>query len=138
MIALSLILSLANPAPMTHADLLLGAIDVVLSPMNIAAVDLTEDHAVEVATDANNRRYLRVRATGALGIFGSARAHATLLDLARHDTDVEVRVQAVISLVRWFAEPAPGALFADMRALAEDAPPTLRRVIERQLAGIAP
>ena len=51
MIALYLMLGLATPAQPTDADLLLGAIDVVISPMSIAAVDLSEARAIEVATD---------------------------------------------------------------------------------------
>lgn len=147
MIALFLILSLAAPAQATQVaqdtqvaqaakarvDLLLNAIDVLLSPMAIAEVGLTEDYAVALATDSMQRRYLRVRATGALAMFGSARARTVLLALARTDTDVEVRIQAVTSLVYWFAEDAPGQLTADLVAIADHAPPMLRQFVLRQV-----
>ncbi|MGK0358198.1 MAG: hypothetical protein ACI9U2_000481 [Bradymonadia bacterium] len=141
MIALFLIFSLAVPAQATPAtpdatarvDLLLNSIDVLLSPMAIAQVGLTEDYAVAVATDSTRRRYLRVRATGALAMFGSARGRSVLLELARDDTDVEVRIQAVTSLVYWFAEDAPGQLAAALVAIADHAPPMLRKLVMRRV-----
>lgn len=133
MVALFLVLSLAQPAPTASADLLLGAIDVVLNPMTIAAAGLSEDHALAVAQDPTARRYLRVRAAGALGVFGSARAHVALRDLAQHDLDVEVRIQASISLARRFSAPDPGATTAFLLAVAEHAPPGLHRVIRREV-----
>lgn len=137
MIALFMILGLGLPAQPARVDMLLDAIDIVISPMRIVEAGLTEEYAIAMAVDANQRRYRRVRATGALGIFGSARAHAVLLDLARGDTDVEVRIQAVTSLVYAFKEAAPGGLAAELLAIAEDAPPALRRTILRQARALA-
>lgn len=136
MIALFLIFGLATP-PQPAVDLMLGAIDVVISPMLIAEVGLTEDYAIAVATDPAQRRYMRVRATGAVGIFGSPRARSVLLDLARHDSDFEVRVQAVTSLAHWFAEDAPGQLNAELMGIADGAPGGLQRIIIRRVQQIS-
>lgn len=132
MLGLFLVLGLAQPA-----DLLLGSIDVVLDPMTIAAADLTEEHALAVAQDAQARRYLRVRAVGALGIFGSAQAQAALRDFAQFDLDVEVRIQAVISLTH-LGNRAPGETTAFLMGVAETAPPALERVIIRSVRRLLP
>jgi HEAT repeat protein len=135
MVALFLVLGLAQPA---SADLLLGAIDVVLDPMTVTAADLTEDHALSVARDPNARRYLRVRAVGALAIFGSARARAALREFARHDLDVEVRIQASVSLARGFGVDAPGETTAFLLQVADGAPPALARVIRHEVRRLQP
>lgn len=129
MIGLLLVAGLLNP----RADLLLGAIDVPIDPFTVAAAELTEARALEVAGDLNQRRYLRMRAVAALGVFASDAARATIEDFAAHDTDVEVRIQAVIMLARRFGVDAPGRITAQLLALRPAAPPALARVIRAEV-----
>ncbi len=58
----------------------------------------------ELARDPEQRRYVRVRATGALPFFPSPRTRALLQELSLSSDDAEVRVQAVVALGHGFWE----------------------------------
>lgn len=83
-----------------HAELLLRAIDIPLTPDTIEHAGLTEAVAARVALDLKQKRYTRVRAIGALGVFGSDLGRRLIESAAVADPDEQVRVQAVISLAR--------------------------------------
>lgn len=83
-----------------HAELLLRAIDIPLTPDTIEHAGLTEAVAARVALDLKQKRYTRVRALGALGVFGSDLGRRLIESAAVADPDEQVRVQAVISLAR--------------------------------------
>lgn len=83
-----------------HAELLLRAIDIPLTPDTIEHAGLTEAVAARIALDLKQKRYTRVRAIGALGVFGSDLGRRLIESAAVADPDEQVRVQAVISLAR--------------------------------------
>jgi hypothetical protein len=135
MIARTLVLLLALTAPALADDgaaVLLGAIDVPLTPETLAAAGLDEARATAVARDATARRYLRVRAAGALGVLGTDGARRTLEALAAEDADVEVRIQAVTALARVWA-PRDPAVAERLRALRTNAPRALDGVLAAEL-----
>ncbi len=138
---LVLLLALAAPAMAADAaptaELLLGAIDVPLTPEALAAAGVDEARATAVARDPARRRYLRVRAAGALGVLGTDGARRTLEALAAEDPDVEVRIQAVTALARVWA-PRDPAVAERLRALHAGAPRALGDVLAAELARLAP
>jgi hypothetical protein len=86
-----------------RGELLLSAIDVPLTAAAIEQVGLTEAVTLQVLHDLQRPRYARLRAASALPFFGTDTALAALTARATEDTDTEVRLQAVTSLV-WGAE----------------------------------
>jgi len=125
------------PAPRTAATLL-GAIDVPLTPEAMARAGVTEAFATETLGRATARRYLRQRAVSALGLLGTDTARRIVERTARKDADVQVRVQAVISLARAFGPTDRAAVATTLRELSGDAPAPVvkaaRAELERLLA----
>jgi hypothetical protein len=86
-----------------RGEQLLSAIDVPLTAAVIEQVGLTEAVALQVLHDLQRPRYTRLRAASALPFFGTDTALGALTARAAEDTDPEVRLQAVTSLV-WGAD----------------------------------
>jgi hypothetical protein len=103
------------------AEMLLLAIDIPLTPETIERAGLTEAQAARVALDVKQSRYARVRALGALGVFGTDLGRRLIEAAAVADPDEQLRVQAVISLARvWGPDDRPtiGAFLVER--LADD------------------
>ena len=126
-------LQVGHAAPTDRAELLLGAIDVLLTAENMAAVGLDEARLLRVARDQTRRRYLRVRAVGGLGILGTAEGRRLTSTLAATDPDVEVRIQAVLSLARGFGRADPDGVARELRRLASEAPPAVGAMAQAEL-----
>lgn len=124
----------APPAPTKSAELLLGAIDVLLTPENIQKAGLTEAWATAVVDDAGARRYLRARAVGALALMQTPTARARIEHAALADADDEIRIQAVISLARAFGPADREQVTRFLRGAAESGPPALRTIVHGELA----
>jgi hypothetical protein len=85
---------------------------------------------VAVLADTTLARYPRMRAAGALGMFASVESRASLASAIDGDGDVEVRIQALASLVHLEGHAARPRL----NALSSHAHPELRSAARRQLA----
>jgi hypothetical protein len=114
-----------------RGELLLSAIDVPLTAAAIEQVGLTEAVTLQVLHDLQRPRYARLRAASALPFFGTDTALAALTTRATEDTDPEVRLQAVTSLV-WGAEAQEDTL--ERRA---DLPTYVRAHLRTERAALA-
>lgn len=124
----------AEASPLTpQADLLLRAIDIPLTPETIARAGLTPAEAMAVVADGEASRYARVRAVGALGVFGTLEARRVIERLAVADPDEQVRVQAVISLARVFGPDDRAAVAGFLVDRLELATPAVDRVVLKEL-----
>lgn len=126
---------LANePKPSPAAEMLLGAIDIFLTPENIKKAGLTEAQAVTVLEDAQRKRYLRVRAVNALNLFATPTARVAIERAALQSDDYEVRRQAVVSLARGFGPGDKAGVTDALKRISQDAPVQLRSVIADEVA----
>lgn len=123
----------APPAPTPEAEMLLGAIDVMITPATLKQAGITEAWATAVVDDIKARRYLRARAIGALAIIGTDSARARIERAASADHDLEIRIQAVISLARAFGPADEERVNGFLKGLAPEAPEALRDVLHREL-----
>lgn len=114
--------------------LLVDAIDVPLTPQNVALVGLTETQAVALAVDVEQKRYTRIRAVGALAILGGDRARQVVELLATADPDAQVRAQAVVSLARVWGPDDREAVVEFLVERLTDAPEPVADAIIRELA----
>lgn len=112
----------AHPATDPRAaEMLLLAIDIPLTPETIERAGLTEAQAARVALDVKQSRYARVRALGALGVFGTDLGRRLIEAAAVADPDEQLRVQAVISLARvWGPDDRPTVGAFLVERLADD------------------
>ena len=122
----------AAPRP-DPAAMLLGAIDVVMTPATLAASGVTEAYANRVLQDPEAGPYLRVRAAGALGILGTDTARQTLERLAEKGTGEPLRIQAVVSLARVWGPRDEAKVGSFLRRISVDAAPPLAETISAEL-----
>lgn len=127
-------LAQTTPNVSARADLLLRAIDIPLTPETIRQAGLTPADAMAVIDDDQATRYARVRAVGALGVFGTPEARRTIERLAVADPDEQVRVQALISLARVFGPDDRDAIGGFLVDRLEVATPAVDRVVIKELA----
>lgn len=117
-----------------QARMLVDAIDIPLTPEHVARAGLTESMAAALAADTAGKRYTRVRAVGALGIFGTDSARRLIELLATADADEQVRVQAVISLARIWGTDDREAVVGFLTERLGDAPAVVDDAIARELS----
>ena len=100
--------SSAEPAALDLLLGLLGDFELVITHELIDLVTKIEGRETvcerlrKIATDITRKRYLRVRATGALAFFPSSTTRDLLEDLVLRADDPEVRIQAVVALGHGF------------------------------------
>lgn len=121
-----------------RARMLVDAIDIVLTPQTVAQAGLTESMAAALAAHTAEKRYTRVRAVGALGVFGTDSARRLIELLATADADEQVRVQAVVSLARIWGADDREAVIEFLTDRLGDAPPAVDDAIARELARLYP
>ena len=97
-----------------QARLLLGAVDIQLTPQRLKALGLTFEEAASVAMDTEARLYLRVRGVSAAAMLEQEAAHTFLVHLASSNDHIEVRRQAIISLSKIFGRKSPRRISAEL------------------------
>lgn len=116
----------------------LAAIDVPLTAELITRVGLTESAVTTALAETTGRRYVRLRAVGALPFFATKSARALVEQIAAGDPDEVVRIQAVTSLARGFGGADPMGVLNALRTLARTATPAVAEAIAAEWALLAP
>lgn len=132
-----------TPAPATADAVatgltLLAAIDVPLTAEIITRMGLTESTATNALADRTAKRYVRLRAVGALPFFATKTARALVERTAAEDADEVVRIQAVTSLARGFGGTDRLGVLTALQALARKATPPVAEAIAAEIALLGP
>ena len=118
---------------MPSARIVLGALDIRLTPALLTAHGITFSTAAEVALDENANLYLRARALSGAAMVGGEAAHTLLIELARSEDHIELRRQAIISLSKVFGRQTPRQVALELSALIAVCPETLHERIQREV-----
>ena len=113
---------------------ILGALDIRLTPELMDTHGITFAQAAEVALDQGAGLYLRVRALAGAAMVGEEAAHVLLKDIVEGDEHIEIRRQAIISLSRIFGRQTPRVVALELRALMPACPDSLQARIEHETA----
>ena len=124
----------ADSTPIDDVQMLLGAIDIPLTPETMAKAGLTEARATAALAKKSETRYARMRAIGALSQFATPTAREKIEAVARGDDDVYVQRQAVAALVAGFGQTDTAGVRKLLAEIAPGAPAPVAEEIQRQRA----